>query len=200
MPQFDFIEIGTSNFRTLIQKQADDTTVGISVEPLTYYISQLPDRKNVIKENVAISFDDSESDVVIYYIPENVIIDKKLPRWLKGCNSLHDYHPKHELLGVKDLVIKETVKQIPISKLFAKHNVSSVNLLKIDTEGGDCDILLNLYNYLKNKPKSFYPKKIIFETNSLTDQNKLKNVMQAYSNLGYVKNSSTSTDTTLILQ
>ena len=200
MPQFDFIEIGTSNFRTLIQKQADDTTIGISVEPLSYYISQLPNRKNVIKENVAISFDDSESDVVIYYIPENVIIEKKLPRWLKGCNSLHDYHPKHELLEVKNLVVKETVKQIPISKLFEKHNVSSVNLLKIDTEGGDCDILLNLFSYLKGKPASLFPKKIIFETNSLTDKNKLKNVLEESSSLGYVKESKTNTDTTLILK
>ena len=44
--KYDFIEIGTSNFDTLIEA-ADDTTVGISIEPIGYYLDQLPDRARV---------------------------------------------------------------------------------------------------------------------------------------------------------
>jgi hypothetical protein len=45
---YDFIEIGTSNFDTLLQ-EADDNVKGISVDAVGYYINQLPDRSNVKK-------------------------------------------------------------------------------------------------------------------------------------------------------
>ena len=198
MPHYNFIEIGTSNFRTLIQK-ANEETVGISVEPISYYLNQLPNKKNVIKENVAISFSNIEQDVTIFYVPENIIKEKGLPRWMKGCNSLHDYHPNHLSLKIKEHVVKEVVKEIPIYKLFEKHNVSSLDHLKIDTEGGDCDILFYLFEYLKNKPISYYPKKITFETNSLTNKTKLKNITKIYNDFGYVLESRSKSDTVIIL-
>ena len=46
---YNFIEIGTSNFDTLIEK-ADDTTMGISVDAVKYYINQLPEKTNVKKK------------------------------------------------------------------------------------------------------------------------------------------------------
>lgn len=199
MPHYDFIEIGTSNFRTCIQK-ADDNTIGISVEPLSYYINQLPNKKNVIKENVAISFDDSEGETKIFFIPEKIIYENNLPKWLRGCNTINTYHPTHLRLNLKNLVQIENVKQIPIKQLFEKYEVTSLDLLKIDTEGGDCDILLNFKKYLTNKDKSFYPKKIQFETNSLTPQQKLKIVLSEYDLLGYVQGESTKHDSILILK
>ena len=45
---YNFIEIGTSNFDTLIEK-ADDNTIGISVDAVRYYINQLPEKPNVKK-------------------------------------------------------------------------------------------------------------------------------------------------------
>lgn len=195
----DFLEIGTSNFRTLIES-ATDFTYGISVEPISHYLNQLPNKKNIIKENVAIAFDNIERDIEIYYIPENIIKEKNLPAWLKGCNSLGNYHPKHIELDVRDLVKIERVLQIPIATLLEKYSVKSINFLKIDTEGGDCDILLNLENYLKNKDKTFYPKKIQFETNVLTNTDKLEKVLNAYQLLGYVKGKKKKTDTVLILK
>lgn len=200
MPHYDFIEIGTSNFRTLIQDNATDTTKGISVEPISHYLDQLPERENVIKENVAISLDNTKGQATIYYIPEEVIEEKKLPRWMKGCNSLHEYHPNHlSRKKLTKLVSKQVVDQIPISELFEKHNVTSLDLLKIDTEGGDCDILLHFYDYIKNKEKSSYPKKIIFETNSLANKRKLKEVFKVYKTLNYFIQKKTKEDTTLIL-
>lgn len=40
----DFIEIGTSNFDTLIQTCSDDA-FGISIEPLNFYLNDLPNKK-----------------------------------------------------------------------------------------------------------------------------------------------------------
>ena len=51
---YDFIEIGTSNFDTLIQS-CDSTTKGISVDAVKYYIDALPNKENCIKLNLGIS-------------------------------------------------------------------------------------------------------------------------------------------------
>ena len=75
---YDFIEIGTSNFDTLIQS-SDDETLGISVDAVKYYIDNLPDKLNVKKINVGIS--DVNQVLDVYYIPENIINENKLPQW-----------------------------------------------------------------------------------------------------------------------
>jgi hypothetical protein len=62
---YDFIEVGTANFDTIIEK-VDDNTRGISIEPLKFYLDQLPDKKNVVKVNAALSNKDGFID--IYYI------------------------------------------------------------------------------------------------------------------------------------
>ena len=84
----DFLEIGTCNFGTLIQKATNETK-GISVEPLAYYLDQLPNKKNVIKLNYAVSFSNDESDIDIYFIPEHVIKENKLDPSIKSCNSIY---------------------------------------------------------------------------------------------------------------
>ena len=37
---YDFIEIGTSDFQTLIE-EASDEAIGLSVEPISYYLNKL---------------------------------------------------------------------------------------------------------------------------------------------------------------
>jgi len=180
MPHYNFIEIGTSNFDTLIQK-ASNTTVGLSVEPMTHYLEQLPNKDQVTKVNCAVAFDNTEADVEIYFIPESVIKENNLSHWLVGCNSINGYHPAHK--GHEQLVITKTIKQIPISKLFDNNNVTSLDLLKIDTEGGDSKILTHLFPYIKEK--NIYPKKIQFETNKLTPENEINSVILLYESVGY---------------
>jgi len=65
--KYDFIEIGTSNFDTLIEN-SNETTVGISIEPLKVYLDQLPNLTNVIKINCAISLTGSTDPIDFYYI------------------------------------------------------------------------------------------------------------------------------------
>lgn len=186
----DFLEIGTCNFNTLAQKASDDT-VGISVEPIKYYLDSLPNKKNVIKINCAISPDDSEKIVEIFYIPENVVQEKRLPGWIKGCSQIGSIHPDYDDLiregkiNLKTDLAVDKIKQIPISKLFEEHDVRSTKILKIDTEGSDCHILLNLEKYLLSKSQSYRPEEIIFESNHLTPKHLVDEVINRYDKLGY---------------
>ena len=75
MRDLDFLEIGTSDFDTCIE-HASDTTKGISVEPIKFYIDRLPNPKNVKKVNAAISPTNSEKDSFMYYIPHETIIER----------------------------------------------------------------------------------------------------------------------------
>jgi hypothetical protein len=45
---YDFIEIGTSDFDSIVEKSAPEA-VGICVEPVQFHLSALPDRPNVKK-------------------------------------------------------------------------------------------------------------------------------------------------------
>lgn len=180
---YDFIEIGTSDFDTLIQGSEDQ--FGISIEPVKYYLDRLPNRKNVKKLHCAVSFDDIERDANVYYLKEEDIIANKLPDWLRGCNSLNKYHYQHEQLNIKSIVSVEDVKEIPLAKILVNNNVRRIKKLKIDTEGGDCFILKNLKRYLKTKSNIFYPKEIIFESNELSDPNLVNSTIKEYEALGY---------------
>lgn len=180
----DFLEIGTCNFNTLIQK-ATDNDFGISVEPLLYYLNQLPSPKNVIKENVAISFDNTEGEASFFYIPEEIILAKNLDKSLRGCNSINNYHVKHIEDNLQEFVKCEKVKQIPIANLLQKYKVVEIDYLKIDTEGGDTYILDHLYNYLQDKDLKYYPKKICFESNRLTPKERIDYIIKIYTNRNY---------------
>ena len=65
--KYDFVEIGTSDFDTLIES-ATDATVGLSIEPVKHYLDRLPDRPGVRKIWSAISADDVKSMLQVYYV------------------------------------------------------------------------------------------------------------------------------------
>ena len=179
---YDFIEIGTSNFNTLIEI-ADENTKGISVDVVKYYVDNLPDKLNVKKLNVGISNINSFLDV--YYIPENVIEVNKLPHWFKGCNCINNYHPLHLEHNVSHLCNIEKVKVITTYDLFYQNSVRHVKYLKIDTEGHDCIILQTLFFYIKFLPNMFYPNRIKFESNSHTNPKDVDEIIHLFCSLGY---------------
>ena len=153
---YNFVEIGTSNFDTLLEK-ADDTTKGISVEPLKEYLDDLPNKKQIIKSNYAISDVNSDTTMQLYYIPQKIIKEKQLHSWLKGCNSVNKYHAYHK--GLEEYVKIIDVPVISMEKLYKIYNIGSINYLKIDTEGNDPHILKSLYNFLKKKKYRLLSKK-----------------------------------------
>ena len=179
---YDFIEIGTSNFDTLIQC-ADDNMKGISVDAVKYYIDHLPDKLNCKKINIGIS--NINSTLNVYYIPEKVIEENNLPDWFKGCNCINNYHPLHLKHNVLHLCEIEKVKVITAFELFYQNNVRNVKYLKIDTEGHDVIILRSLFFYIKNLPIIFCPNKILFETNEHIGIKEVDEIIELYCSIGY---------------
>lgn len=195
--KYNFVEIGTSNFDTLIE-QATDETVGISIEPIKHYLDSLPNKANVKKLNCAVSPKNCCEILEVFYVPEQVIAEHDLPDWLRGCNAIGDYHYQHRKLDILNLVKKQHVPCYPIGDIFLEHNVTELDFLKIDTEGADADIMFGLYDFLSAQPASIYPKKIVFESNELSNPEKVAAVKTKFETLGY-QVASAGYDTTLVL-
>lgn len=154
MLKFNFIEIGTSNFGTLIGS-ADDNDVGLTIEPLKFYLDQLPNKKNVKKINCAISPNNQVYQDDIYFIDPVTIKEYNLPDHFLGCNKIGDFHELHKQDQLTHLVSKQTVLLIPLSAILVAHDVGEIDFLQIDTEGFDCLILQSFTDYLKIKDKIF---------------------------------------------
>lgn len=186
MTKLDFIEIGTSNFDTLISK-ASDKDFGISVEPISYYLNSLPCKTNILKLHAGIS--NEEGFAEFYYVPEHLIKELKLPAWIKGCNSIHKPHPSvidvcKKLNIDKDIIHKELVNIVPMSKIINVFNIKIIDFLKIDTEGHDCIILSGILELLSGGELDI--NKIQFETNSLSSRSDQNLIMNYLKNINYV--------------
>lgn len=182
--KYDFVEIGTSNFDTLIET-ATDTTRGISIEPIQSYLDALPNPPGVLKVKCAVSRTNTSETLEVYYVPEHLVREHNLPDWLRGCNSVGDYHLQHHVLDVKHLVVRDQVESVPIGQLFDRYDIAQLDYLKIDTEGSDCDIMLHLWEYLKTKSTSQYPRRILFESNELAAPARVQLVISKFLELGY---------------
>lgn len=181
---YNFIEIGTSDFRTIIEN-CSDNEIGLSIEPIKLYLDNLPNKKNVTKINCAIS--DKIGEMVIYYVNPNDIIKYKLPNWVRGCNSINKPHPTVlNLLGEEhdEIITKEIVPVLDWVSLIEKYNIESMDLLKIDTEGHDGIILENYYqSCLKNE--KLLSKIILFENNILRNVDLNNIVISNFLKIGY---------------
>ena len=153
---YDFIEIGTSDFDTLIET-SNDSIVGLSIEPIKYYLDRLPNKTNVKKLQVAVSDVDGEID--IYYIPDEKIKEHSLPWWVRGSNSIGRPHPftvKEIGKELYDSVVKiDKVPTLSWNTLVEQEKINSINFLKIDTEGFDHIILNDYLNMCEKNPKLF---------------------------------------------
>ena len=178
---YDFIEIGTSDFDTLIQSSKDER--GISIDPLKIYLNNLPDKENVIKVNCAIG--EKNEIVDVFYLDPDDIKNYNLPDCLRGCNSIKNPHPSTEKeLEDKDLMHlyrKEQCECINWDTLVERYDVKKVNYLKIDTEGHDCYILNNI---LESKCQ-ILPNKITFENNVLSPTFLVEAILEKLKKKGY---------------
>lgn len=165
------VEVGTSDFRTLAGIED-----GLFIEPVKEHFDRLPDCR---KENVAVS--DKEGSIDIYYIPSTVIEDNNLPQWVRGCNSVNEPHKTLISLGYDKYIVCDNVNVVRIKTLLDKYNITSIDLLKIDTEGHDT-VILN--DYLDTV--DFLPKKILFENNELSNTDDVKMLVTRLERLGYL--------------
>tara|TARA_R110000824_G_scaffold808_2_gene4959 strand:+ start:18398 stop:19060 length:663 start_codon:yes stop_codon:yes gene_type:complete len=204
---FDFIEIGTSDFDTLIEKSDDDKR-GISIEPIQYFLDRLPDRKNCIKICAAISDEEGEAD--LYYIPEENIEKYNLPGFVRGTGSLYNRHPfiltllaneaednqLPEALDPDDIIVKTKVRVTRLKNIVDQHNVKAIKILKIDAEGTDGKILLDYFDCCKNEGYP-YPFFIQYENVLLPESTRRKLLLTAIE-AGYSVALETYHDTMLV--
>lgn len=150
---FDFIEIGSADFETLIETVNDEVR-GITVEPLKEYFDRLPNKKSVVKVQAAIS--DKDGTDLIYYVDKAKIEEHGLPEWTSGSNSLGQPHPfLTKFFGedfYSDLVETREVKTMTFQTLVSTYNVQKVRLLKIDAEGHDHVILKGYLEVCEKNP------------------------------------------------
>jgi FkbM family methyltransferase len=180
--KYDFIEIGTAYFDTELQK--NDERIGLSIDLIQEYLDMLPNNPNVTKICCAIS--DKFGEYIVYKpnFPSN------FPEWLSGCVSVLIPH-KHVIdfcvnnnINYNDYITTRTVNAIPVSELINKYNITSVDYLKIDTEGHDVIILNNWLDFCENN-NNLYPKRIFFESKDLTDKNELNKINERLIKLNY---------------
>ena len=170
---YDFIEIGTSDFHTIIES-AEDNTVGLSIEPIWSYLTSLPHKENVTKINAAMS--DSNGTLSIYHVTREKINEYGLPFWVRGCNSVngpHEYARQKIGEQLYDSIVSITeVRKINWETLIREQRIGGVGFLKIDTEGHDHVILKDYLNECIKNP-SLYADKIRFEYNESSNKKEL---------------------------
>ncbi len=182
---FDFVEVGTSDFNTLIQK-ADDNTVGLSIDPIELYLNNLPNPKKCTKINAAVS--NYDGTTTAYYIPPDTIAKHRLPDWIRGCNSIGLPHPtvdsyiNNNKLDRNAVLIEKTIPAYKLTTIFQLHNVTGLFFLKTDTEGHD-SVIIN--KFFDEASKAIYPHRILFESNCLSNNEDIHNLIVRLITLGY---------------
>lgn len=194
----DFIEIGTSDFDTEIQKYP--TKRGLSIEPVKFYLDRLPDTPTCKKLNMGIS--NYNGTGTVNYLSEETIAKHSFPSWVRGCNSINSYHSTvSKLCKVRQVRIEDITSSydIPICTLecvLTEQKVSGVYYLKVDTEGHDSIILKHFFSAMT--PLTM-PHVILFETNCLSKSSDVEEVISLYEGVGYDKIYRNADDTMLQL-
>lgn len=204
---YSYIEVGTSDYDTLLQRSSDSSQLrGLSVDALEIYASRLPSRSNWNTAVVAIADDKASSGGTIqtYYMhPED--IERLCGSFcfeFRGCNSVGYPHPQVQWyldkVGKPELLQNVTVPVMTIADLFKTHQVRSVGLLKLDTEGWDCKILGGLMAHCDASGRAdCWPRMIYFESNSLTQRREVDDTVAALGSRGYKLVAQTRQDTLL---
>jgi FkbM family methyltransferase len=178
---YKFIDIGTGHHSVSSDIFGTDV-LGIYVEPIKEYLNVLPSGKNIIKENCVISEKDGEIkfNAVIVDNPKYFSNDE-ISKIATNKNLLDEYIKKYSTSGQSSISIKTEksklvlVKSMTLKSLFEKHNVTSVDYLKIDVEGHESVILKQLLGLLFNK-KIIINCEIKFGYNYLSDMKKLNSI------------------------
>jgi FkbM family methyltransferase len=194
MAFYDYVEIGTSDFETEIQKA--DGKIGLSIEPIKYYLDRLPDKPNCTKLNLAVS--DHAGTCKVNYVSEEEMQKHQFPWWVRGCNSINSYHPQVAEMcrnlgfDISRVITSDTVEVVTLFKILSE--LSGVYFLKIDTEGHDVVILSQFAKDIKSN--AMFPHVIKFESNHLTSASDVTRIIETFSAYDLVER---AVDTTLKL-
>lgn len=195
-----YVEIGTSCFDVGLENVEKGKVY--LIEPRKDMLNCLPNHKNIIKCPFAIldintfcdkkiageifnNYFDSEKIhyAKFFYVSDENIKKYSLPQWAQGCCRLFEPHPTLRKMVPDEVFDQIYVPVITIMEFLSNYEISFIKYMKIDTEGGDADILYDLYygiNYHVLKVDT-----IVFEWNSLTDNKKMENIVNKYLLYGY---------------
>ena len=176
---YDFIEIGTSDFDTEIQ--CAGLRRGISIEPIKRYLDALPNPPHVTKIHGAVS--NVSGTIDVYSISPENILKHNLPDWTRGCNSVNAPHKGFAGKVPDEIFTKDTVPVYTFSDIINMCNVKSCKYLKVDTEGHDA-IILQSYVECLSKGFPFIPK-IQFEDFGWSEKKDVDAVLEKLVGYGY---------------
>lgn len=168
-PYFDFVEIGTSDFATLledaIKAEAADgrRRRGLSVDPMNVYLNRLPTHPGLEKVNAAIlGFSPHPPTIPVYFISPQNLVALNLPDWLRGCNSVGKPHPQASLYAPPDVIESANVTLLSVGDLLTAHGACRVGEFKVDVEGADANVLAGFVDFLWRHPACFADR-VVFE-------------------------------------
>ena len=194
----DFIEIGTSDFGTELQRAITLATAdgrprrGLSVEAVHLYLDRLPSVPGLEKVNAAVSgASPHDATVPVFYIePRDIdayFASDALPTWLRGCNSVGAPHPQAlKELGSRGLmrILKNMpVPVLSIREVLEAHEGCRTLNLKLDVEGLDAQLLLGYVDFLWHHPEC-WAEKITFES-KLIEPLHVRSAVAALAGVGY---------------
>ena len=153
--RFDYLEIGSSCFKTLAEVYRDNDDIkGLTVEPVTLYLERIKEfckySKNKYFYNGAIA-EVEKKEIDFFFIDP-----KKIKNWVSagvmglGCTSESELKstikklPEYKLN--ESMIKQTTVKSLSFKKLIEKYKIDSIGFLKVDTEGEDYNILMSFIN------------------------------------------------------
>ena len=171
---YNFVDIGTSDFQTSVEKLFDfPDAVILLVEPLKFYLDNLPTSENIIKANLAVSDKNGLAD--IFFLSEKDIDHYNFIQCVRGCNKIGIPHVsiEYELFrrGLpKSLIKQESIQTVTFQELCYRYNIESIDYLKVDTEGHEEFIIPGVLSQIKS---GLLIKEIQFENQEYLGNKKL---------------------------
>ena len=132
---FDFVEIGTNDFDTLIEL-ARPCTRGISVDAMQFYLDRLPSRPHVEKINAAI-VESTPPRHVEFFSADLLELERRNLTYLRGSGGASKHAAgtlERELQrhNASDLLKRTLTPALTFDELMARFDARSISYLKIE--------------------------------------------------------------------
>jgi hypothetical protein len=160
---YDFIEIGTSDFGKIEQSPGG---WGFAIDSVESIIENLPRLERVNKLCAAIGNRNGRTKV--YWVDSKDITDNNLPAWINGYNTIDNPHPRvlEELKerGLSYMMNESYCEVMTWKSLIKKCEIEKVDFLKLNTKTDDDLIIKSVLDY-----GAILPTRIQFELSESQD-------------------------------